>query len=71
MKTDIKQVNVLAPKWWNPLFLLVAVLAPVFGIIAGTVAGTVAGAFYGLLIGYEKGLETAGNKLHKIIAKLL
>ena len=66
MKTDIKQVNVLAPKWWNPLFWLVVVLAPVFGIIAGTVAG----AFYGLLIGYEKGLETAGNMLHKIIAKL-
>ena len=62
MKTDIKQVNVLAPKWWNPLFWLVVVLAPVFGIIAGT--------FCGLLIGYEKGLETAGNKLHKIIAKL-
>lgn len=66
MKTDIKQVNVLAPKWWNPLFWLVVVLAPVFGIIAGTVAG----AFYGLLIGYEKGLKTAGNKLHEIIAKL-
>ena len=66
MKTDIKQVNVLAPKWWNPLFWLVVVLAHVFGIIAGTVGG----AFYGLLIGYEKGLETAGNKLHKIIAKL-
>ena len=65
MKTDIKQVNVLAPKWWNPLFWLVVVLAPVFGIIAGTVAG----AFCGLLIGYEKGLETASNKLHKIIAK--
>lgn len=71
MKTDIKQVNVLAPKWWNLLFWLFVVLAPVFGIIAGTVAGAVAGAFYGLLIGYDKGLETAGNKLHKIIAKLL
>ena len=47
MKTDIKQVNVLAPKWWNPLFWLVVVLAPVFGIIAGTVGG----AFCGLLIG--------------------
>ena len=66
MKTDIKQVNVLASKWWNPLFLLVVVLAPVFGIIAGTVGG----AFYGFLIGYEKGLETAGDKLHKIIANL-
>ena len=66
MKTDIKQVNVLAPKWWNPLFWLVVVLAPVFGIIAGTVSG----AFYGFLIGYEKGLETAGDKFHKIIANL-
>ena len=66
MKTDIKQVNVLASKWWNPLFWLVVVLAPVFGIIAGTVGG----AFYGFLIGCEKGLETAGDKLHKIIANL-
>lgn len=66
MKTDIKQVNVLSPKWWNPLYWLVVVLAPVFGIIAGTVGG----AFYGFLIGYEKGLETAGDKLHKIIANL-
>lgn len=66
MKTDIKKMNLLAPKWWNPLFWLVVVLAPVFGIIAGTVTG----AFCGLLIGYEKGLETAGNKLHKIIANL-
>ena len=66
MNTKNKKVSLLAPKWWNPLFWLVVVLAPVFGIIAGTVAG----AFFGLLIGYEKGLETAGNKLHKIIAKL-
>lgn len=66
MKTDIKQVNVLAPKWWNPLYWLVVVLAPVFGIIAGTVSG----AFYGFLIGYEKGLETSCDKLHKIIANL-
>lgn len=66
MKKDIKQVNLLAAKWWNPLFWLVVVLAPVYGIIFGTVAG----ALYGLLIGYEKGLETAGDKLHKIIAKL-
>ena len=66
MNKSIKNLNVLCAKWWNPLFWLVVVLAPVFGIIAGTVAG----AFCGLLIGYEKGLETAGNKLHKIIAKL-
>lgn len=62
MKTDIKKMNLLAPKWWNPLFWLVVILAPVFGIVAG--------AFYGLLIGYEKGLDTSSNKLHKIIAKL-
>ena len=63
MKTDIKQVNVLAPKWWNPLFWLVVFLAPVFGIIAGTVAG----AFFGLQIGYEKGLEKACNKIAKLL----
>lgn len=66
MKTDIKQVNLFAPNWWNPLFWLVVFLAPVFGIVAGTVSG----AFTGLLIGYEKGLEVTSNKLHKIIAKL-
>lgn len=66
MKTDIKKMDLLAPKWWNPLFWLVVVLAPVFGIIAGTVSG----AFFGLLIGYEEGLGIARDKLHKIIAKL-
>ena len=66
MKTDIKQVKVLAPKWWNRLFWLVVVLAPVLGIIAGTVGG----AFIGFLMGYESGLETAGDKLHEIIEKL-
>lgn len=66
MKTDIKQVNVLAAKWWNPLFWVVVVLAPLFGIIAGIVSG----AFYGLLIGYEEGLGIARDKLHKIIGKL-
>lgn len=66
MKTDIKQVNVLEPKWWNPLFWLVVVLAPVFGIIAGTVGG----AFIGFLMGYERGLDTASEKLHDIIKKL-
>lgn len=66
MKTEIKKVNVLAPKWWNPLFWMVVVLAPVFGIIAGTVAG----AFCGLLQGYDVGLAIASDNLHKIIAKL-
>ena len=66
MKTDIKQVNVLAPKWWNPLFWLVVILAPVVGIIAGIVAG----AFCGLLIGYERGLDMANGYVRKIIAKL-
>lgn len=66
MKTEIKKVKVLAPKWWNPLFWLVVVLAPVLGIIVGTVGG----AFIGFLMGYESGLETAGDKLHEIIEKL-
>ena len=66
MKTDIKKVKVFAPKWWNPLFWLVVVLAPVLGMVLGMVAGT----FCGLLIGYEKGLETAHGKMHQINAKL-
>lgn len=66
MEKDIKKINLLTAKWWNPLFWLVVLLAPVFGIIAGTVAG----AFCGLLIGYERGLETACNKLDNIISKL-
>ena len=66
MKTENKKVSLLAPKWWNPLFWLVVVLAPVLGMVAGTVGG----AFCGLLIGYEKGLETAHGKMHQINAKL-
>lgn len=68
MKT--KKVNLLAPKWWNPLFWLVVVLAPVLGPILGIIIGGVYGAFYGLLIGYEKGLNTAENKLNKFLATL-
>lgn len=66
MERDMKKLSLFAPKWWNPLFWLVVVLAPVFGIVVGTVGG----AFYGLLIGYEKGLETACEKLHKITSTL-
>ena len=62
----MKKVNLLVPKWWNPLFWLVVVLAPVLGIVGGTVAG----AFYGMLIGYEKGVETVSDMLHKFIAEL-
>ena len=62
MKTDIKQVNVLAPKWWNPLFWLLVIFAPLLGILAGIVGG----AFSGMLIGYESGLDVARRKMHKI-----
>lgn len=64
MKT--KKVNLFVQKWWNPLFWCVVFLGPVFGILVGIVVG----AFCGMLIGYEKCLETAGEKLHGIISKL-
>ena len=66
MKTEIKKMKLFEPNWWNPLFWLVVVLAPVCGIIAGIVAG----AFCGLLIGYERGLDMANGYVRKIIAKL-
>lgn len=66
MKTDIKKVKVFAPKWWNPLFWLLVVVAPILGILLGTIAG----AAYGMLIGYEKGLNTANRKMHHINATL-
>ena len=66
MKIDIKQVNVLAPKWWNPLFWLVVVFAPVAGIVAGILVG----GFTGLMAGYEKGLEYARCKMHDINRRL-
>ena len=70
MKTDIKQVKVFAAKWWNPLFWLLVVIAPVLGPVLGIILGGVYGAFCGLLIGYEKGLNEAGNKLNKFLATL-
>ncbi|QFQ11554.1 hypothetical protein C7Y71_000060 [Pseudoprevotella muciniphila] len=66
MKTNIKKVQLLAPRWWNPLFWLFVVLAPVLGIIAGSVFG----GFMGLLIGYESGLEASFEKMRQINAKL-
>lgn len=61
-----KKINLLEPKWWNPLFWLVVILAPIVGVMAGMVSG----ALCGLLIGYEKGLDVASRKLSKFIAKL-
>lgn len=66
MKTDIKKMDLLAAKWWNPLFWLALLFGPVFGILSGIVYG----ALCGMLIGYEKGLDTSSEKLHVIIKKL-
>lgn len=66
MRNEIKSANIFAPKWYNPLFYLVIILAPVIGLAVGSVTGSVCG----LLIGYEKGLEAARNKLHKLTVKL-
>ena len=62
----MRKLNLLSPRWWNPLFWLVVVLGPVLGMFVGTVAG----AFYGLLIGYERGLDAARNKTKLLISKL-
>lgn len=66
MKTNIKNVNLLVPKWWNPLFWLVVIFAPV----VVTILFTIYGAFTGLLIGYEKGLDFTSHKLNRFIAML-
>ena len=66
MMTELRKMNLLSPRWWNPLFWLVVVLGPVLGMFVGTVAG----AFYGLLIGYERGLDAARNKTKLLISKL-
>ena len=62
----MKKENLLAPKWWNPLFWLVVILAPLLGAVAGTVAG----AFTGLLVGYERGLDKSDEYVRKMLAKL-
>lgn len=66
MKTENKNIKLFAAKWWNPLFWLFVVFAPVFGIIAGSICGAVCG----LLMGYGIGLDLASRKMEKIIAKL-
>lgn len=66
MKTENRNIKLFAAKWWNPLFWLLVVFAPVFGIVAGTIGG----AFCGLLMGYGKGLDLSSRKMEKIIAKL-
>lgn len=66
MNKAIKNLNVLCPKWWNPLFWLVLILAPVFGILGGIACGV----FWGFLLGYDKGLEIAAKKLSELLSKL-
>ena len=66
MKTDIKKVNPLAPKWWNPLFWMAVILAPVVSPILFTIGG----AFTGMLVGYERGLDFAHRKLNRITSQL-
>ncbi len=60
MKTKIQKL--LLPKWWNPLFWLLVVFAPMLGVVAGILGG----AFAGMLMGYERGLDVARKKMHKI-----
>lgn len=66
MKTEMKKLNLLAAKWWNPLLWAVVVFAPLFGVLAGAVCGVVIGG----VSGYEKGLEAAWGKLHTLLSKL-
>lgn len=66
MKKTINFERIFAPRWWNPLFWLFVLLAPVFGIIAGGVCGL----FCGVLIGLEKCLDSASGKLRQFNAKL-
>ncbi len=66
MKTEIKKIDLLAVKWYNPVFWLVVVIAPVLGCVIGILAG----AFLGMLSGYGKGLETSSHKLSKILDTL-
>lgn len=66
MKREIKKMDLLAARWWNPLFWLAVLFGPVFGILSGIVCG----ALCGMLLGYEKGLETASKKLHVINKKM-
>lgn len=67
MKTKIKRIDLIAARWWNPLFWLVVATAPILGIIIGAVAGAV----FGLLSGYARGLDTSIRKLNKIILDTL
>lgn len=64
MKTRIQKL--LSPKWWNPLFWLLVVFAPLLGIVGGMLCG----AFTGILVGYEGGLDVARKKMHKINEQL-
>lgn len=66
MKKIINFERVFAPIWWNPLFWLFVLLAPVFGVIAGGVSGM----FCGVLIGWEKCLGAACFKLRQFNSKL-
>ena len=62
----MKNLSFLAPKWWNPLFWMVVILAP----IVSTILFTIGGAFTGMLVGYERGLDFAHRKLNRIISQL-
>ena len=64
MEKEIK--SVFSAKWWNPLFWLKVVCAPLAGIVVGFVGGAVCG----LLVGYEKGLDTACRSMNKLTAQL-
>ncbi len=58
MKTEIKRLRLIVPRWWNPLFWLAVVLAPAAGLVVGMLVGGMSG--------YEKGLEYARGKMHEI-----
>lgn len=57
MKTEKIIENAFIPRWWNPLCLVTAAVAPIIGTAFGIIAGIIVGLFKGLEMGLEKTME--------------
>lgn len=57
----------LKPRWWNPLFWMVVIMAPAGFVLVGSLSGILTG----MMVGLERGLEYVSELTKKAVGELI